>query len=59
LGLDEFEPRALGLVAIERGGQRFGKGVAFLGHSPARLLQRLKSFAHFGFAFCWPASPAA
>ena len=51
LGLDEFEPRPLGLVAVERRGQGFGEGVAGFNHPLARLFQRLKSFAHVGFAF--------
>src|SRR5258708_27617321 len=46
LGLDEFEPRPLGLVAVERRGQRLGEGVAVLGHALARLFQSLKSLVH-------------
>jgi uncharacterized protein YbaA (DUF1428 family) len=53
LGLDEFEPRPLGLVAVERCGQCFGEGVAVFGHALARLFQRLKSLAHVGFAFMY------
>jgi hypothetical protein len=53
LGLDEFQPRPFRLVAVERGGQGFGKGVAVVRHPPARLFQRLKSFAHGDFAFHW------
>ena len=53
LGLDEFEPRPLGLVAVERRGQRLCEGVAVVGHALARLFQRLKSLAHVDFAFCW------
>src|SRR5258706_10254040 len=53
LGLDEFEPCPLGLVAVERRGERLGEGVAVVGHALARLFQRLKSLAHVGFAFCW------
>ena len=57
LGLDEFGPRPLGLVAIEGAGQRFGKGVAVFGHALARLFQRLKSLAHSGFRFRWSRLP--
>jgi hypothetical protein len=53
LGLDEFDPRPLGLLAIEGCGQGFGEGVAVIGHSFARFSQCLKSFAHIGSAFCW------
>ena len=53
LGLDEFEPRPLGLVAVERRGKRLCEAVAVLDHALARLFQRLKSLAHVGFAFCW------
>src|SRR5471032_1241637 len=53
LGFDEFKPRPLGLVAVERRGKRFCKGVAVLDHALARFFQRLKSLAHVGFAFCW------
>jgi hypothetical protein len=53
LGLDEFHPRPLGLVAIERRGKRFCKGVAVLRHALARLFQRLKSLAHGVSPFCW------
>src|SRR6266852_3518954 len=51
LGLDEFDPRPLGLVAIERRGKRLCKGVAVIGHALARLFQRLKSLAHVCLAF--------
>jgi hypothetical protein len=51
LGLDEFDARPLGLVAVEGGGQGFGEGVAVVGHALARLFQRLKSLAHVGIAF--------
>jgi hypothetical protein len=54
LGLDEFDSRPLGLVAIKGGCEDFGKSVTVVGHSLARLFQRLKSLAHLGFAFCWP-----
>jgi len=53
LGLDKFDPRPLGLVAIERRGKRLCEGVAVIGHTLARLFQRLKSLAHVGFAFCY------
>jgi hypothetical protein len=53
LGLDEFDPRPLGLVAIERRGKGLGEGIAVVGHSLARLFQGLKSLAHVAFAFCW------
>lgn len=46
LGLDEFDPRPLGLVAVERRGKRLGESVAVVGHALARLFQRLKSLAH-------------
>src|SRR5260370_19646242 len=46
LGLDEFEPRRLGLVAVERRGERPGEGVAVFGDALTRLFQRLKSLAH-------------
>ena len=52
LDLDEPEPCPLGLVAVERRRQRPGEGVAVVGHALARLVQRLKSLAHGGFAFC-------
>ena len=52
LGLDKLDPRPLGLVAIERRGKRLCEGVAVIGHTLARLFQRLKSLAHVGFAFC-------
>jgi hypothetical protein len=51
LGLDKFEPRPLGLVAVERGGQRFGERVAVIGHALARLFQGIKSLTHVGIAF--------
>ena len=54
LGLDEFDPCPLGLVAIEGCRENLGKSVAVVGHSLARLFQRFKSLAHLGFAFCWP-----
>src|ERR1700687_87461 len=53
LGLDEFMPRPLGLVAVERRGKRLCEGVAVVDHALARLFQRLKSLAHAGIAFCW------
>src|SRR3981189_2385209 len=52
LGLDKFDPRPLGLVAIARRGKCLCEGVAIVGHSLARLFQRLKSLAHVGSAFC-------
>jgi hypothetical protein len=54
LGLDEFDPCPLGLVAIEGRSEDFCKSVAVIGHPLARLFQRFKSLAHLGFAFCWP-----
>ncbi len=48
LGLDELDPRPLGLVAVERRGQRLCEGVAVVGHALARLFQRFKSLAHGG-----------
>src|SRR3984893_5218207 len=54
LGLDEFDPGPLGLLAIEGCRQGFGEGVAVIGHSFARFSQCLKSLAHIGSAFCWP-----
>ena len=51
LGLNEFDPRPLGLVAVERGGEGFCKDIAVLGHAFARLFQGLNSLAHLGFAF--------
>src|SRR5450755_1734553 len=53
LGLDEFDPGPLGLLAIEGCRQGFGEGVAVIGHSFARLSQCLNSLAHIGSAFCW------
>jgi hypothetical protein len=53
LGLDEFDPCPLGLVAIEGRREDFCKSVAVIGHPLARLFQRFKSLAHLGFAFCW------
>jgi len=53
LSLDEFDPRPLGLVAVEGGRKGLGEGIAVIGHSFARFSQCLKSLAHIGFAFCW------
>jgi hypothetical protein len=52
LGLDEFDSRPLGLVAVKGGREDLCKSVTVVGHPLARLFQRLKSLAHLGFAFC-------
>src|SRR3981081_1998747 len=57
LALDKFYTAPLGLVAIERRGKCLCEGIAIIGHSLARLFQRLKSLAHVGFAFCCSRGP--
>jgi len=51
LSLDKFDPRPLGLVAIERRGEYLGERVPIVGHSLARFFQCFKSLAHLDFAF--------
>jgi len=51
LGLEEFEPRPLGLVAIEWRGEGLCEGVAVVDHPLPRLIQCLKPLAHSGIRF--------
>ena len=53
LGLDEFDPRPLGLVAVERCRQGFGESIAVIGHPLTRLFQRLQSLAHLILLSVW------
>ncbi len=53
LDFDEFDPRAFGLVAVERRGQHLRVGVAVLRHALTGLLQGILSLAHVALRADW------